>query len=103
MFEAPYYYGSRKLEGRVALITGGAGIGRAVAVLYARESAHVAIAHLTEDADVTATATAVEAVGRCCLVLKGDVRERDFCFVRLAAHVRDGSWRFCLTMIRNPK
>jgi len=102
MFEAPSYYGSRKLEDRVALITGGdSGIGRAVAVLYVCEGAHVTIARLAEDAD--ATATAVEAEGRCCLVLKGDVRERDFCFVRLAAHARDGSWRFCLTMIRNPK
>jgi len=56
MYDAPYWQGSGKLDGMVALITGGdSGIGRAVAVLVAREGADVAIAHLAEDADAEAT------------------------------------------------
>src|SRR5436853_4983931 len=61
MFEAPQYRGSGKLEGMTALITGGdSGIGRAVAVLFAREGANIAIVYLSEDADAGATASAVE-------------------------------------------
>ncbi|MGE0153549.1 MAG: SDR family oxidoreductase [Reyranellaceae bacterium] len=79
-YDAPYYIGSRKLEGMAALITGGdSGIGRAVAVLFAREGCDVAIAHLAEDADARVSAAAVEAEGRRCLVLKGDVKDRAFC------------------------
>jgi hypothetical protein len=80
LYDAPFYKGSGKLDGRVALITGGdSGIGRAVAVLFAREGADVAIAHLAEDRDAEETLSAVEAEGRRCLVLKGDVRESGFC------------------------
>lgn len=80
MYDAPYYRGSGKLEGKVALITGGdSGIGRAVAVLFAREGCDVAIAHLAEDRDAEQTRTAIEAEGRRALVLKGDVRQRAFC------------------------
>ncbi len=79
-FDAPDYRGSGKLEGRVALITGGdSGIGRAVAVLFAREGADVAIAYLCEDADADATASSVEREGRRCLRLRGDVTEMSFC------------------------
>lgn len=79
-FDAPDYRGSGKLEGRVALITGGdSGIGRAVAVLFAREGADVAIAYLCEDADADATAASVEREGRRCLRLRGDVTEMSFC------------------------
>ena len=56
MYDAPYYLGSRKLDGKVALITGGdSGIGRAVAVLFAREGADIAISYLSEDADAKTT------------------------------------------------
>lgn len=80
MYEAPYYIGSRKLEGKAALITGGdSGIGRAAAVLFAREGCDVAIAHLAEDTDASITADAVRAEGRQCLIIKGDVKDRDFC------------------------
>lgn len=80
MYDAPFWKGSGKLEGRVALVTGGdSGIGRAVAVLFAREGAHVAIAHLAEDADAAETARAVEAEGRRAIVIRGDVADRDFC------------------------
>jgi NAD(P)-dependent dehydrogenase (short-subunit alcohol dehydrogenase family) len=80
-YQAPQYRGSGKLEGKVALVTGGdSGIGRAVAVLYAREGADVAIVYLpVEQSDAEETARAVEAEGRRCLLVPGDVTERAFC------------------------
>jgi NAD(P)-dependent dehydrogenase (short-subunit alcohol dehydrogenase family) len=79
-YDAPGYKGSEKLEGMVALITGGdSGIGRAVAVLFAREGADVAILHLDEDEDADETREAVEAEGRRCLVVSGDIRDPRFC------------------------
>src|SRR5690606_26135553 len=69
-FEAPEYRGSGKLEGRVALITGGdSGIARAVAVLSAREGADVAVAYLNEHADVEETLRDVEKEGRRCILI----------------------------------
>lgn len=72
------YAGSGKLQGKVALISGGdSGIGRAVALHYAREGADVAIAYLEEDDDARSTARAVEAEGRRCLLVRGDLGRRD--------------------------
>jgi NAD(P)-dependent dehydrogenase (short-subunit alcohol dehydrogenase family) len=79
-FQAPDYKGSGKLEGKTALITGGdSGIGRAVAVLYAREGADVAIVYLSEDDDAGETAKAVEAEGTRALLIRGDVTDPEFC------------------------
>ena len=79
-FLAPDYQGSGKLQGKRAIITGGdSGIGRAVAVLFAREGADVAVLHLDEDADAQQTRRHVEAEGRRCVVIAGDVRDPRFC------------------------
>jgi len=80
MYEAPHYRGSGKLQDMVALITGGdSGIGRAVAVLFAREGAHVVIAYLNEHEDAADSKRAVENEGRRCLVFSGDVASTAFC------------------------
>ncbi|HEY2376946.1 MAG TPA: SDR family oxidoreductase [Gemmatimonadaceae bacterium] len=80
-YQAPGYSGSGKLDGRVALITGAdSGIGRAVAVLYAREGADVAIVYLPrEQSDAEETRDAVSGEGTRCLLIPGDVREAAFC------------------------
>jgi NAD(P)-dependent dehydrogenase (short-subunit alcohol dehydrogenase family) len=79
-FEAPDYRGSAKLHDKVALITGAdSGIGRAVAVLFAREGADVAIAFHTSTEDAEETARHVEAEGRRALLLQGDVRDKAWC------------------------
>jgi NAD(P)-dependent dehydrogenase (short-subunit alcohol dehydrogenase family) len=81
MYDAPFYKGSGKLQDKVAIITGGdSGIGRAVAVLYAREGADVAIVYLSEHQDAEETKAAVEAEGRRCILIPGDVSDRAFCF-----------------------
>ena len=80
MFEAPAYLGSEKLKDYAAIITGGdSGIGRAVAVLFAREGANVAIVYLDEHEDAQETKQAVEAEGRRCITIAGDVADPKFC------------------------
>ncbi len=90
-YEAPGYRGSEKLKGRVALITGGdSGIGRAVAVLYAREGADVAIVYLPEEQwDADETRAAVEAEGQRCLLVPGDVRDAKFCGQAVQRTIRE--------------
>ena len=79
-FMAEGYKGSGKLEGLTALVTGGdSGIGRAVAVLFAREGADVAIFYLNEHADAEETKRCIEAEGRRCLLMAGDVKDAAFC------------------------
>ncbi len=80
-YKASDYKAAGKLKDKVALITGGdSGIGRAVAVLYAREGANVAITYLPEEeSDARETAEAVEEEGRSCLLLKGDLTDPEFC------------------------
>jgi NAD(P)-dependent dehydrogenase (short-subunit alcohol dehydrogenase family) len=74
------YKGSNKLVDKVALITGGdSGIGRSVAVHFAREGADVAIVYLSEDVDAEKTKRLVEEEGRRCLLIRGDIRDRNFC------------------------
>jgi len=80
LFIAPDYVGSAKLKNKVALITGGdSGIGRAVAVLFAREGADVAIVYLSEDGDARETSQRVGEEGGRCILLRGDVRDPKFC------------------------
>jgi NAD(P)-dependent dehydrogenase (short-subunit alcohol dehydrogenase family) len=88
---APHYTGAGKLEGKAALITGGdSGIGRAVAVLYAREGADVAIVYLPEEQrDAEETRAAVEAEGKRCLLIPGDVTDSKFCERAVAQTARE--------------
>ena len=74
------YTGSGKLSGKIALITGGdSGIGRSVAVHFAREGADVAIIYLEESDDAYKTKKLVEKEGRNCLLIAGDIRRSEFC------------------------
>jgi NAD(P)-dependent dehydrogenase (short-subunit alcohol dehydrogenase family) len=85
------YRAAGKLEGAVAFITGGdSGIGRAVAVLFAREGADVAFGHVVgEERDADATRRAVEREGRRALVLPGDVADPEYCRAAIAACVAE--------------
>ena len=85
-YDAPYWQGSGKLQGKTALITGGdSGIGRAVAVLFAREGANIAIIHLPgEEDDAQTVAAAIENEGRKSLTIAGNVTDRAFCFEAVA-------------------
>jgi NAD(P)-dependent dehydrogenase (short-subunit alcohol dehydrogenase family) len=88
-FMAPDYEGSNKLRGLSAVITGGdSGIGRAVAVLYAREGADVAIVYLDEHDDAQETQRCVEAEGTRCLLIPGDVKDPKFCEQAVAKTVK---------------
>src|SRR5215204_4858324 len=75
------YRGSGKLQGKVALITGGdSGIGRAVAIVFAKEGADVAIAYLNEHDDAQETKRQVEQEKRRCILIAGDAGDERFCF-----------------------
>ncbi|HEU4371874.1 MAG TPA: SDR family oxidoreductase [Telluria sp.] len=79
-FMAEHYKGSGKLQGQVAIVTGGdSGIGRAVAVLFAREGADVAIFYLNEHEDAAFTQRCIEAEGQRCVTVAGDVKDMAFC------------------------
>lgn len=79
-YDAPFWRGSGKLEGFAAIVTGGdSGIGRAVAVLFAREGADVAIVYLDEHEDAQETREAIEREGRRALLIAGDVADHVFC------------------------
>lgn len=79
-YDAPFYLGSKKLDGKVALITGGdSGIGRAVAILFAREGADIALAYLDEHQDALQTQRLVESEGQRCILIAGDVGKQKFC------------------------
>src|SRR5689334_16774614 len=80
-YEAGAYRPAGKLENKVALVTGGdSGIGRAVALLYAREGAKVAIAYLPEEqSDADETCKAIEGAGAECLPVAGDLTDAAFC------------------------
>jgi NAD(P)-dependent dehydrogenase (short-subunit alcohol dehydrogenase family) len=74
------YRGAGKLAGKAAVITGGdSGIGKAVAIAYAREGADVLIVYLSEDDDAQDTARLVEAAGRRCVLMPGDLADKAFC------------------------
>jgi NAD(P)-dependent dehydrogenase (short-subunit alcohol dehydrogenase family) len=80
MYDAPYWKGSGKLDGKVAIVTGGdSGIGRSVAVLFAREGADIAVIYLSEHEDAEQTRLAVADEGKECLLISGDIKSRQFC------------------------
>ena len=103
-FEGRFYQAAGKLKGQAALITGGdSGIGRAVAVLFAREGADVAVVYLDEDEDAETTKQAVEAEGQRCLLIRADVQQEAACrdaveqtvrtFGRLDVLVNNAAWQ----------
>jgi NAD(P)-dependent dehydrogenase (short-subunit alcohol dehydrogenase family) len=88
--ENPEYKGSDKLRGKVALITGGdSGIGRAVAIAYAKEKADIVIVYLNEHDDAQETKRLVEQKGQRCLLIAGDVSDEKFCQRVVDATIRE--------------
>ena len=82
--------GSGKLQDKVAIITGGdSGIGRAVAIAFAKEGAHISVVYLEEQRDATETKRLVEEHGRKCLLIKGDVGQEEFCRKAVAQTVEE--------------
>lgn len=80
IYDYPEKKGSGKLDGKVALITGAdSGIGKAVAILFAKEGADVAVVYLNEHEDANETKTVIEEYGKKCLLIPGDISKEDFC------------------------
>jgi len=80
IYESEGYVSERKLKGKVAIITGGdSGIGRAVAMAYAKEGANVAIVFLDEVEDAEEVKTNIEKIGGQCILIPGDISDEDFC------------------------
>ncbi|PKM77331.1 MAG: NAD(P)-dependent oxidoreductase [Firmicutes bacterium HGW-Firmicutes-15] len=80
IYENPDYQGSSKLANKVAIISGGdSGIGRAVAIAYAKEGAEIAIVYLNEHRDAEETRNRVEQLGRTCLLIAADLRQEELC------------------------
>ncbi len=80
IFENKNYIGSQKLEGKVAVITGGdSGIGRAVALTFAKEGANLVIVFYNESKDAEQTKQLIEATGRRCIMISGDIADEAFC------------------------
>lgn len=80
VFESPAYKAAGKLQGKVAIITGGdSGIGRATAVAFAKEGADLAIFYLNEHDDAKETQRQIEQEGRKCLLVPGDIGDEEFC------------------------
>lgn len=89
VYDYPEKKGTGKLKNKVALITGGdSGIGRAVAVLFAKEGADVAIAYLNEQTDAEDTRKLVEAYGRTCLLIPGNLSREKHCTAVVAKTIR---------------
>ncbi len=90
MYDAPFYKGSGKLQDKVALITGGdSGIGRAVAVLFAREGCDIAIAYLEEGQDAEETKAAVETEGRRAILIPGDASDPAYAEAAVARAIEE--------------
>lgn len=76
----PHSYSQGRLSGKITLITGGdSGIGKAIALLFAKEGSDIIIVYLNENEDARQTKKQVNAVGRKCILIKGDIREEKFC------------------------
>ena len=88
--EGETHRGTGKLQGKVAIITGGdSGIGRAVAIAFAKEGADLSIVYLEERKDANETRRLVEEQGRECLLIEGDVGQEDFCRKAVAQTVKE--------------
>jgi len=85
----PAAHGCSKLENKIAFITGGdSGIGKAVAILFAKEGADIALSYLNEDKDAEETKTSIEKYGRKCLLIPGDISKESFCTKAVAKAVK---------------
>ncbi|MBX4259925.1 SDR family oxidoreductase [Clostridium estertheticum] len=90
IFEDPNCIGSGKLMNKVALITGGdSGIGRAVALAYAREGADIVIVYLNEHEDAAETKKLVESKGRKCILIPGDIGDDTFCVNAVSQTIKE--------------